>query len=272
MTVDADAAANDDQVADIAPSIAEAENEPPRKQSRVIASVLAPAVQLWLRSQLAQVEDLQLKIEAGDRQLLTGSIRQVTLSARKAVYQGLHLSQVHLIANTIRVNLGQMLRGKPFQLLEPIPVEGELLLQQEDVNASLQSPLLANAVLEFLITLLKSDNATDLAPEALEPQELNLQNPTILLEAGQLLLSVTLCSKSGEATTVVLRTGLALASPQELQLVDPTWLPHLQAKRGFTLHDLNGFKFDLGAGTSLSELTLTTGQVVCRGRLLVTPA
>lgn len=265
-------AAHPEQTAGLEPAIAPAGNEPPRKQSRLIARVLAPAVQLWLRSQLTQVEDLQVKIEAGDRQLLSGSIRQVTLSARKAVYQGLHLSQIHLIANAIRVNLGQMLRGKPFQLMEPIPVEGELLLQQEDLNASLQAPLLANAVLEFLVALLKSDNATDLAPEALVPQELNLQNPKIVIEADQLLLSVTLLSQSGDTTAIVLRTGLALASPQVLHLVKPQWLPHLQAKRGFALHDLDGMKFDLGAETWLQELTLSGGQILCRGKLLVTPA
>ena len=64
-------AAHSEQTAGLEPEIVKEGNEPPRKQSRLIARVLAPAVQFWLRSQLSQIEDLQIKIEAGDRQLLS---------------------------------------------------------------------------------------------------------------------------------------------------------------------------------------------------------
>jgi hypothetical protein len=60
----------------------------------------------------------------------------VSISARHAVYQGLHLTQIQLITEGIRVNLAAILRGQPLRLLEPVPVFVELLLQELDLNTS----------------------------------------------------------------------------------------------------------------------------------------
>ena len=124
--------------------------EPVSSKQRIISKILSPAVWLWLRSQVEQVSNLEVKISGSDRQILTGYIPRVFMCARHVVYQGLHLSQVQLVGENILTNLGQVLRGKPLQLLEPVPVSGELLLKESDLNASLQSPLLANALNDLL--------------------------------------------------------------------------------------------------------------------------
>ncbi|PSB19650.1 DUF2993 domain-containing protein [Phormidesmis priestleyi ULC007] len=235
----------------------------------LISKVLAPAVGLWLRSQVEHIEDLEVEVEAGDRQILSGCIPQVELSACKAVYQGLHLSQVRLTGQNIRINLGQVLKGKPLCLLEPIRVEGTVLLQQADLNASLMAPLLANGITEFLLTLL---SASDLGEVPLESDpRLNLQNLQIILDANLVTLSASLISMSGNATAIAIRTGFGLASPHELTLVNPQWLPHATAKRGLPLSDLEGYTFDLGADTQIEQLKLEAGQIVCQAKLLVSP-
>lgn len=238
-------------------------------KSGLISKVLAPAVGLWLRSQVEHIEDLEVDVEAGDRQILSGCIPQVGLSAGRAIYQGLHLSQVRLIGQNIRVNLGQVLRGKPLRLLEPIQVAGAVLLQQADLNASLRAPLLANGVTEFLLTLL---NASDLGEVPLESDpQLNLQDLQIILDADLVTLSASLISVSGNATAIVIRTGFALASSHELKLVNPQWLPHATAKRGLPLSDLEGYTFELGAETQIEQLKLEAGQIICEAKLLVSP-
>jgi LmeA-like phospholipid-binding len=238
------------------------------KQSRLISKGLAPAVGLWLRSQVEHIENLDVKIEAGDRQILSGCIPKIALSACKAVYQGLHLSQIQMTGQNIRVNLGQVLRGKSLQLLEPIRVEGQVLLQQADLNASLTAPLLANGVTEFLLALLRSTNLNDLPSN--DPQ-LNLQNLEIILGADQITLSASLISVSGSMSEVAIRTGFDLASPHELRLVKPHWLPHAKAKRGLPLKDLDGYIFNLGKDTQIQQLTLELGQITCQAKLLVSP-
>jgi LmeA-like phospholipid-binding len=242
--------------------------QPSTPKSRMISKILSPAVRLWLRSQVEQVENLQLEIEAGDRQILSGCIPKITLSAVKAVYQGLHLSEIYLTGVNIRMNLGQVVKGKPLELLEPIPVSGRVLLRQEDLNASLMAPLLSNGVKEFLVALLKSG---DLSEPSLSDPDLNLQNLQIILEENQVLVSAALISVSGAVSAIAIRTGFEVASPHELKLVNPQWLPHAQAKRGMAIEDLNGYTFSLGAETQIRRLTLAAGQVVCEARLWVIP-
>lgn len=239
--------------------------EPLSKGSRLISKVLAPAMRLWVRSQVEHVDELQIDLQAGDREILSGYIQQVALSAQNAVYQGLTLSEIRLVGQNIRVNLGQVVRGKPLRILEPIPIQGSARLVESDLNASLNAPLLKSGVTEFLLTLLQSG-----APE-LGKTDLNLQNLQIKLQERYVVIGATIISTSGNETPIAIRTGFKLASPNLLALVDPQWLPHFNAKRGLAIADLNGYTFNLGDETEIQALTLTQGQVACEGKLLVQP-
>lgn len=235
-----------------------------KQGSRIISTTLSPALRLWLRSQVSQVENLQLKISGSDRQILTGYIPQVFIAASHAVYQGLHLSHIQLTGENIRINLGQVLRGKPLRLLEPIPVSGELILEEADLKASLQAPLLATALTDLLRTLLQ---AVPTHPDdILKDQQISWQQITI--DPEYLKLSGTLTEQSGKATPLVLRTSLQLASPHELLLESPCIETQQELLRG----DLDTFKIDLGSEVDIQELTVIPGQLVCRGRINVIPA
>jgi hypothetical protein len=234
------------------------------QKSQIISKVLSPAVQLWLRSQVEEVESLQFKIIGGDRQILSGHIPTVSVAASRAIYQGLHLSQLQLEGSSIRVNLGQILKGKPLRLLEPVPVAGQLLLQDSDLQASLQAPLLSTAVTEFLSTLLQSNQITNLVAD-LKEQQISWQQVNIAQD--QLTLFGTLTDAVQQTTPIVIRAGLQLATPQVLKLnpfqiqISPTASPF----------NFDGFQVDLGSDVDLQEIALTPGQLLCRGRLTVLP-
>jgi LmeA-like phospholipid-binding len=232
----------------------------------LISRMVAPAIELWLKSQVERVEQLQVTIQAGNRQLLSGTIPQLTLLAQNAVYQGLHLSAIDLTGQNIRVNLNQVVQGKPLQLLEPIAVNGTIVLQEADLNTSLAAPLLANAVKLFLLDLLRSNNLDAIT----EDGDLNLQNLQLRLFPDRLTLKADLISQSGQATEIAIRSGLRLTQPNQLQLHQPQWLPHFNAKRGLPLQELDGYPFDLGE-TQLSELTIGADRITCIGQLLVQP-
>ncbi len=239
-----------------APDLIPAQNrESDTHKSRVITKVLSPAVRLWLRSLTSAVSDLEVKISGGDRQIISGYIPRVLISASRAVYQGLHLTRVRLEAENIRINIGAMLRGKPLQLIEPIPVAGEILLFEKDLNASLSSPLLSNALTDLLVSLI--------------PEYRSKSGDThwyqITIESDQVILLGTQ-STALKKTTVEIRFGLKLASCNELQLLTPQVLIDTESYLGET--DLN---VDLGPEVNIQELTLTTGQVFCRGGLTVMP-
>ena len=234
-----------------------------RKQSHIISKVLSPAVRLWLRSQVEQVEDLQVKIQGGDRAILTGYIPKVSLSARQAVYQGLHLREIQLAAVNIAINLGQVLKGKALRLLEPIPVTGELKLQQADLQESLKSSLLSNALTEFLLLLLKEGGCPNRA-EILQNRQISWNS--IAIEPGKIAIEGAMSDHSSQNTyPLLINAAIELASPNQLELIDA----QIEGLPNLNLASLNGLKLDLGSDVDLQELTLTAGQLICRGGILV---
>ncbi|MCW6051152.1 DUF2993 domain-containing protein [Lyngbya sp. CCAP 1446/10] len=241
------------------PNLGEEPGTPPPSQgSRIASSVLSPAVQLLLRSQVQQVDELKVKIEGSDRQIFSGAIPKVTVAASGAVYKGLHLTEVALEGCGIRINLGQALKGKPLRLLESIPVTGVLRLSQADLNASLKAPLLADALSEFLLPML---------PLTDREKSLKLENSQITIEAGKLTLSATLLGAGGTQIPVVLRTGLRIASGRELVFEAPEIEVDLELKSS----DVNDFKIDFGQEVEIEDLILSPGEIVCRGSIRVLP-
>lgn len=212
---------------------------------------------------MSHVEDLQVSIEGGDRQILTGYVPRVAISAHRAVYQGLHLSQIQLAAENIRINLGQLLKGKPLRLLEPVPVSGELLLDEADLKASLQAPLLSTALTDLLGTLLQSGGSTNPA-QALKDRSINWHD--VALDANRLTLAGELVYPDN-TTPVVIHAGLQLASSHELRLAPLD----IQTSLNSPVANLDGYQIDLGPEVDIEELTLKPGQLVCRGRIRVLP-
>ncbi|AFZ05207.1 hypothetical protein Osc7112_0614 [Oscillatoria nigro-viridis PCC 7112] len=230
----------------------------PSQGSRIASAVLSPAVQLWLRSQVQQVDELKVKIEGSDRQIFSGAIPKVTAAARGAVYKGLHLTEVAIEGCGIRINLGQALKGQPLRLLESVPVAGVLRLSQADLNASLKAPLLADALSEFLLPML---------PLTDREKSLKLQNSQIAIEAGLLTLSAAILRAGGSQIPFVLRTGLRIASGRELMFE----APEIEMDGELKSSDFNDFKIDFGREVEIEELILSPGEIVCRGGIRVLP-
>ncbi|MBW4651482.1 MAG: DUF2993 domain-containing protein [Kaiparowitsia implicata GSE-PSE-MK54-09C] len=242
-------------------------NLPVPRQSHIISTVLSPAVRLWLRSQVSQVDHLDLLIEGGDRQLLTGLVPRITISGRNVVYEGLCLSEVRLIGRGIKVNFGQLLRGKPLRLARTITVQGDVLLTEDDFNDSLQTPLLATALSDCFVELLRAGAAPELVdPTSKKP--IILDNFQAQIDPERLTLVADVISVTqGTATPFAIRTGLRVSGGQALQLVNPEWLPTPTAKRGLSLDDLDGFTIDLGTDVALQEIVLGDRTLTCRGTL-----
>lgn len=240
----------------------------PRPKNGAIGTALSTAVRLWLRSQLEAVEDLQVQIEVRSRQAIAGRIPTVTVAAREAIYQGLYLRQISLMAKNIQVNLSQILKGQPLRLQEPIPVTGELVLQEADLNNSLTSPLLTNGLTEVLTILVKKadklGNGTINLANLLKDRQISWQQ--INLDHSQLIINGICCDLSGQQTPVSLRTNIKLENGHKLQLhriqIELSLLPMI---------DLDNFELYLGSEVDIQELTLNPGQLICRGRILVNP-
>jgi LmeA-like phospholipid-binding len=236
----------------------------------ILSRILEPALQLWLRSQVESVERLQVHLKGGDR-LLSGYIPQLRLEAHQAIYQGLRLSHVDLMGKDIRINIGQVLKGKSLQLLDPIPVDITLQLNAADLEASLDSVLLQQALIEVLLTLV-GEQIEDALGGTLRSQSLILQSSHLVLGENQLRLSTQLTvQESGQSIPVALQTGLVLDGPSTLMLQNPEWLPTPNAKRGLPLRELHGYCFELGDQTQLQDFSITSTGIETSGQLLIMP-
>ncbi len=237
------------------------------KRSHLISRVLSPAVSWWLRSQLEHVEDLQFAIDASDRQLLAGNINQVSASASRAVYQGLHLSQVQVMGRDIQTNLRQLLRGKPLRLLAKFPVRGEIVLTEADLNTSLTAPLLANAITDFLLSFLQPE--TPLAQTAIANGP-HLKQGQASLVADQIHLSGQWVHEQN-TTPISISAGLSVKQGNVLKLNNIKFLRY-EADQAVPVNIPSTLVFPLGSDVRLEYFAIQAGRLVCQGEIMVTPA
>lgn len=237
----------------------------------LISRVLSPSLQLWVCSQVESVETLQIQVDSGDRQILSGYIPQVHLQAESAIYQGLHLSYLKLMGENIRINIGQILKGKPLQLLEPVPLWMTVTLLAEHVQASLASDLLQQAIVETLMQLVGEQIAAAFGTDV-KAQELTLQDSDLKLGSGLIRLNTTLSQEaSSRSIPVTLQTGLALHQPNVLALENPEWFPTATAKRGLRLQELQGYTFDLGPLVHFETFAIAEDSIKLQGILTIMP-
>ncbi|NJK48973.1 DUF2993 domain-containing protein [Candidatus Gracilibacteria bacterium] len=232
------------------------------RKSEIIGKVLSPAVRLWLRSQVDSVEELQFQILGRDRQILRGYIPEIFLSSTRAIYQGLHLREVKLQGENIRINIGQIIKGKPLQLLEPIKVTGEVGVYEADLHASLSSSLLSNAFTDLLLTLLELSGHLQ-SNFILEKYRVSWQN--VNLYTDKFVLDGTLTDATENSQPISIRAGLKLVNRQTLLLhpIEMEVLPDLFP------NTLTEFEVDLGEDVDLKTLSLENGKLFCCGGLLV---
>jgi hypothetical protein len=231
------------------------------KSTDLIGKVLSPALRLWLRSQVESVAELNLAIQGKDRQILTGYIPSVSLNSSRAVYQGLHLGEVELLGENIRINIGQILKGKPLQLLEPIQVTGQVRLAQTDLQASLSSSLLASAFRDLLEMVLQ-ESGVESASQHLENSKINWHG--IILQSEGFILKGMRSDSSGQVVPVAIQASLKLIDGQTLGII-PVQM------EGFSefAQDLQEFAVDLGKDVTIEEFSLVESQLFCCGRLTI---
>ena len=231
----------------------------------MISKILSTAFKLWLKSQVETVEELEITIASDNSQIIKGYIPYVSLESNYAVYQGLHLHQVGLTGSNIRINLSQVLKGKALKLLEPVLVEGNLIIKEADLQASLSSPLLLSGLTDLLCEILmanKIDNPRhELSYYSLRWQKISLKEEKIIIEG------TIQHNHNQEIDRLNIYSGLTLANSHTLeffplQIEGFPNLPILQVDR---------LSIDLGSEVAIEQLNLESGKLFCVGGLTIMP-
>ncbi len=232
--------------------------------SKIISKVLSPAIKLWLRSQVENFERLDLQINGGDRQIISGYIPNVFLASSSTIYQGIHLSEVELIGNNIRVNMGQFIKGKPLRLMEPISLTAKVILEENDLDRSVSSPLLSVGLTDFFLNILASQSLPNLVKFK---QHFQIQWLQFAIDRNKLILKGHLINPEGETIPLTISSGLTLANHHTLLLYGLK----IATIPGLININLNEFQLDLGSVVAIEELSLLSGRLNCYGRLTVLP-
>lgn len=220
----------------------------------MIGRVLAPAIKLWLHSQ-AKIDQLDLTIGGGSRQLLGGNIPEVAIAAQGIIYQGISLQQMSLLGSNISVNLPQMMRGQAFRLLEEVRIQAEVQLLEANFNDSLRSELWQQA-----LSLALGDISSFLGLPPADPW----QGLQFRLRPDRFCLQTTSATE--------LSLSFDLPDPQTLRLHSPHWQSESQPAPD--LSPLESYAIALGEDVSLTRLQIHEGHVDLAGefRVLPTPA
>ncbi len=205
-----------------------------------------------------------MDITGGSRQILGGTIPRVAVAATGAVYQGLSLGSIDLIAENIRINLPQVLKGKPLQLLEPIGVLAEVKFSESDLQASLAAPLLSQAITDLFAQILAKPQETNWV---IDWDRLEIAPHTLILKGN--------LTTGGQTAPIEIVTGLAISSGHILHLnplkINCVTIGADGKPCDLPGSDLTSHRIDLGNDVNITQLQLITGELICQGRIQVNP-
>ncbi|NJK40099.1 MAG: DUF2993 domain-containing protein [Oscillatoriales cyanobacterium SM2_3_0] len=258
-----------------------------------VSRILSQAIQFWLRSRVDQIQDLRVNLSGSNRAILSGSLPKASVFATKAAYQGIHLSQIEAIGSNIRLNLKQVLRGQPLQLVERFPIDCTLYLSPEDLSASSKAPILIqglqdiwpaliqdwiqtlNPALNPALNLLSlTVTANSRVPDQVHPlKTARLQLIDVKLTTSQIILDALLSfpEQSGlpipSLIPLSLVTHLEVVTPQLLQLT------HLQIQAPLLIPEttLEQFQIDLGSDVKIQQLYFSPAGIFLQGQIWVNP-
>lgn len=226
-----------------------------------IAKLLSNAVRLWLKSQVSQTDNLNIKIKSQNREIIQGSIPEVFISATNTIYQGLHCSELEVVGNNIKVNLAQIIKRKPLQLLEPIAIDLRLLLQEIDLQNSLSSPLLSTGLTDLWHRFLVSNY------EQLELNESKYEWDRLSLLGSGISFAGKYDRPNLPSTSIGITTNIQLNDAHSLLLspLEIVTIPEL------VLNYRDRFILDLGTQVSITYFNLTPQYLLLKGKITVFP-
>lgn len=227
--------------------------------AQIAGSLLSPLVAAWIRSEVQRVDNLQVQIVGSDAQILNGQIPQAQVSGDNLSYQGFQISHLRLRGQDIRLNVGEAIQGRsPLRLLAPVPVQVSLRLTEEDLNRTLQAPLIQAQLAQAQVQL----------PVGGQVVPFLIRQPQVTLEQGRLRIQANLTTPEGVEAPVTVLTGLEAQGPNRLRLVNPLWVSEGQE---IPIPGLADFPIQLDPGVRIDRLEVQPGQILYEGILTIYP-
>ncbi|MBW4501152.1 MAG: DUF2993 domain-containing protein [Scytonema hyalinum WJT4-NPBG1] len=183
-----------------------------------VGLVVDQAAVAAIRSQLAQVEQLQVRVDnAPTHQLLQGKVERVRVAGRslQLKWQEIRIAALELETDAIELEPRSLGKGRP-KFKRPLQAGVRLVLTQQDINKLIQSP-------QFIALLQKLKINTGNSSNTGYNSVYNFVNPNVkFLANNRLSLQVELQEKGLEKPLLIrVESGLNIVGGKNIQLVDP---------------------------------------------------
>jgi hypothetical protein len=227
--------------------------------AQIASSLLNPLLAAWIRSEVENVDNLQVQVSGSDQEIFNGVIKQANVSGSNVLYQGYRVTQLALNGQNIRLNVNEAIQGKKqLQLMAPVPVQIDLRLTEADLNQTLQSPSIQSQLATAKVKLPIGGQAVPFL----------ISEPQVKLETGRIHIQAKLATPDGAKVPVTLTTGLQVQDQNQLLLKDPQWVSNGQS---IPIPGLNQLEIELGDDVRVNQLDLQQGQILYKGNLTIQP-
>jgi hypothetical protein len=169
-----------------------------------------------IRDRLESAEQLAVRIDnRPSSRFLQGRADRLRIAGR-GLYpiEGVRIAALELETDPISLDPVSLRTGKP-QLEQPLRAGVRLVLNRDDINQALRSPMIADRLRELSLNLLASSSA-----EALQRYE--FVDPQVeFLADDRIRLTVTLARGNADRQAIVAESGVAIEQGRQLQLIEP---------------------------------------------------
>ncbi|BAC90277.1 LmeA family phospholipid-binding protein [Gloeobacter violaceus] len=227
-------------------------------QSQMLSNLLGPLLEAWIRTQVQQVDDLRVAVSGPDSEVAGGRIQSIEISGRNIVYEGIPARSLAMRGSDIRLDTRGSLAGGGLRLEKSVLADLALRLSEQDINTYLASRAFQDQVRDLKITLpaqFGGDGTTQIP--------LEIRNPRVRLLADRLEVQAVVRLENGEPAALRLASGVAVASPRELRLVEPRIVS--ENGQSAPLEALVNLPILLGPEVEVRRVSLTPGMLVLEG-------
>ncbi len=228
--------------------------------AQIASALLSPLLSAWIRTEVNQVENLEVQVVGADADILNGVIPQATISGTNLLYQGFQVNQLRLSGQDIRLNVGDAIQGQPLRLLAPVPVQVSLQMTEADLNQTLSSPTIRQQLAQAQVNL---------PIAAGQEVPFLISDPNVTLEMDRIRIEANLSLSEGEPVPVTLTTGLTPQNQNQLILTNPNWVtPEGQS---LPIPGLEQLLIQLDPDVRIDRLDLQQGVLQYEGQLTIQP-
>lgn len=234
----------------------------PSAQAQWVAPLITPLLKTWVMRQVSQAENLDIKLQGTDQELLGGLIPQVDISADNVIYQGIQARSVSLVGRSVQLDLSQAFRGGGVTLKSPVRADLVIKMAEPDLNRYLTSSQFQKQFANLRLPMPGLSGSASTVP-------LTINQPQIsLLEQGRIQLAAALKPDQGASLPVQITTGLDLLNGNTLKLNNPELKSNGQLLPTELFQNL---KIDLGPDTLVKSLDIRKGLMQMNGIFTIRP-